>query len=149
MGRGNAGALTSENLVALCDVRHGRVEKAIVAGGTAQRARTRSRTRARSQLDDAFQKANKYTDFREMLAKQQDIDAVLVATPDHNHAVVASAAMKAGKHVYVQKPLTWSVYEARMLASSRARIRSSSRRWATRVTRATARVASSNGSRPA
>ena len=63
-----------------------------------------------------FEKATKYTDFREMLAKQKDLDAVLVATPDHNHATVASAAMRAGKHVYVQKPLTYSVYEARLLA---------------------------------
>ena len=47
-----------------------------------------------------------YKDFRVMLEKQKDIDAVLVATPDHTHAVVAMAAMQLGKHVYVQKPLT-------------------------------------------
>jgi hypothetical protein len=64
----------------------------------------------------AFNKATKYVDFREMLANQKDLDAVLVATPDHNHATVASHAMRAGKHVYVQKPLTYSVYEARLLA---------------------------------
>ena len=50
-----------------------------------------------------------------MLAKQKDIDGIVVATPDHNHAVVAKAAMDLGKHVYVQKPLTWSVHEARVL----------------------------------
>jgi len=62
-----------------------------------------------------YTKANKYVDFREMLAKQKDLDAVIIATPDHMHATVAAAAMRAKKHVYVQKPLTWSVYESRLL----------------------------------
>jgi len=57
-----------------------------------------------------------FNDYREMLAKQKDFDAVLVATPDHSHAVVSMAAMQAGKHVHCQKPLTHSVYEARQLA---------------------------------
>ena len=51
-----------------------------------------------------------------MLEKQKDIDGVIIATPDHMHAVIASAAMDAGKHVYVQKPMCWSVHEARHLA---------------------------------
>ena len=52
-----------------------------------------------------------------MLDQQKDIDAVVIATPDHMHAAIALAAMDLGKHVYVQKPLTWSVAEARQLAS--------------------------------
>jgi predicted dehydrogenase len=55
-----------------------------------------------------------------MLEKQKDIDAIIVATPDHMHAVIASNAMDAGKHVYVQKPLCWSVHEARHLAKKAA-----------------------------
>ena len=69
-------------------------------------------------LRDAYTKAAKYGDFREMLDKQKDIDAVIIATPDHLHAVIAMAAMQLGKHVYVQKPLTYSVYEARLLAKT-------------------------------
>ena len=57
-----------------------------------------------------------YFDWREMLEKEnKNIDAVTVSTPDHLHAVVASAAIKLGKHVYCQKPLTQTVYEARYL----------------------------------
>jgi predicted dehydrogenase len=51
-----------------------------------------------------------------MLEKQKDIDAVVIATPDHMHAPIATLAMDLGKHVYVQKPLCWSVEEARVLA---------------------------------
>jgi predicted dehydrogenase len=61
-----------------------------------------------------------YRDYRVMLEKQKDIDAVIIATPDHTHAVIASAAMALGKHVYVQKPMCWSVHEARHLAKQAA-----------------------------
>ncbi|HEX3603180.1 MAG TPA: Gfo/Idh/MocA family oxidoreductase [Steroidobacteraceae bacterium] len=66
-------------------------------------------------LKEQFDKAKRYTDFREMLAKEKNIDAVLIATADHMHAAAAKAAMEAGKHVYVQKPLTATVHESRML----------------------------------
>ncbi len=64
----------------------------------------------------AFPKATYYKDFREMLDKEhKHIDAVSVSGPDHNHAIHALPAMQLGKHVYVQKPLTHDVYEARVL----------------------------------
>lgn len=88
--------MSGENIVALCDVD----EK--YAGPVFNR----------------YPKAAKYRDFRRMLEKQKDIDAVVIATPDHTHAVTAMAAMQMGKHVYVQKPLTYSVYEARMLTEA-------------------------------
>ena len=68
-----------------------------------------------------YPKAKCYKDFRVMFDKHKDIDAVLVATPDHTHAVVTMAAIKAGKHVYTQKPLTHDPYEARMLAEAAAK----------------------------
>ncbi|WP_295126462.1 Gfo/Idh/MocA family oxidoreductase [uncultured Chitinophaga sp.] len=67
----------------------------------------------------AFPKAKYYKDFREMLDKEhKNIDAVTVSTPDHNHAIQALAAMQLGKHVYVQKPLTHDIYEARVLTEA-------------------------------
>ena len=73
---------------------------------------------ARSKILEKFPKAVRYKDFRVMLEKQKDIDAVIVATPDHTHAVIAMAAMQLGKHVYVQKPLTRTVSEARALTEA-------------------------------
>jgi len=71
-------------------------------------------------VDEQMPRLLRYRDYREMLEKQKDIDAVIVATPDHMHAVIASAAMDLGKHVYVQKPMCWSVHEARHLAKRAA-----------------------------
>jgi predicted dehydrogenase len=71
-------------------------------------------------VETQMSKVTRYRDYREMLEKQKDIDAVIVATPDHMHAVIASNAMDLGKHVYVQKPLCWSVHEARHLAQKAA-----------------------------
>jgi len=67
-------------------------------------------------LRDKLPRAARYDDFRQMLDRQKDIDGVVIATPDHMHATIALAAMDLGKHVYVQKPLCWSVSEARALA---------------------------------
>lgn len=65
---------------------------------------------------ERFPKAKFYHDYREMLEKEhKNIDAVSVSGPDHVHAIQALAAMQLGKHVYVQKPLTHTIYEARVL----------------------------------
>ena len=67
----------------------------------------------------SFPKAKYYKDFRQMLDKEhKHLDAVSVSTPDHTHAVAAMAAMQLGKHVYVQKPLTHDIYEARKLTEA-------------------------------
>jgi len=66
-----------------------------------------------------FPKASYYKDYREMLAKEgKNVDAVSVSIPDHGHAVAALAAMQMGKHVYVQKPMTHDIYEARILTQA-------------------------------
>ncbi|MGM9476932.1 Gfo/Idh/MocA family protein [Pedobacter sp. GSP4] len=66
-----------------------------------------------------FPKAKYYKDYRQMLDKEaKNIDGVVISTPDHNHAMQAMAAMQLGKHVYVQKPLTHDIYEARMLTQA-------------------------------
>jgi predicted dehydrogenase len=68
---------------------------------------------------DGFEKiprAKKYADFRRMLEEMdQQIDGVIISTPDHTHAVAAAMAMRMGKHVYCEKPLTHSIHEARVL----------------------------------
>ena len=61
-------------------------------------------------------KVAEYVDFREMLEKESSIDAILCSTPDHTHAYVASQAMRAGKHVYVEKPMAHNLWENRKLA---------------------------------
>ncbi len=85
------------NIVALCDVD--------------------DRSSAKTRAD--FPKATYYKDFREMLDKEKgNIDAVSVSIPDHCHAVAALMAMQMGKHVYVQKPMTHDIYEARILTEA-------------------------------
>ncbi len=65
---------------------------------------------------DDYPNAKRYWDWRKMFEEMgDDIDAVMIATSDHTHAAIAATAMKMGKHVYCQKPLTHSVYESRLL----------------------------------
>ncbi len=88
------------NIVALCDVDDARSQKS----------------------RQSFPSAKYYKDYRELLDKEsKNIDAVSVSTPDHTHAVAALAAMQLGKHVYVQKPLTHDIYEARILTEAARR----------------------------
>jgi predicted dehydrogenase len=126
--------LASQNIVALCDVDWGfagkaydgipqqvaaaekRLAEASPAPTPEQRQRAQAQIESLKQLATKAGKATRYVDYREMLEKQKDIDAVMIATPDHTHAVIATAAMSLGKHVYVQKPLAWSVEECRALA---------------------------------
>jgi Oxidoreductase family, NAD-binding Rossmann fold len=69
-----------------------------------------------------WEKATRYKDFRQMLDKQgKGIDAVTIAIPDHMHAIAALSAMQLGKHVYVEKPLTRTPWEARLLADAAAK----------------------------
>ena len=96
MGASNLRNVESENIVALCDVDDNHAAKTF----------------------KAYPKAMRYRDYRIMLEKQKDIDAVIIATPDHTHAVITIAAMNAGKHVYCQKPLTQTIYETRILTEA-------------------------------
>jgi predicted dehydrogenase len=88
--------MENQNIVALCDV-----DWAHAAG-----------------MFKKYPNAKKHKDFRKMLDDQKDIDAVVVGTPDHIHAFASMAAIKLGKHVYCEKPLTHSVWEARKLTEA-------------------------------
>ena len=90
----NASVNGRERVAALCDVDF---------SGSAKRS------------VEAFPKAAKYFDYREMLEKEKDIDAVTISTPDHVHGPAAAFAMQRGIHVYVQKPMTHNIREARIL----------------------------------
>ncbi|MCA9438574.1 MAG: Gfo/Idh/MocA family oxidoreductase, partial [Candidatus Omnitrophica bacterium] len=94
-GKGNSdiAACEGENVVALCDADWDRAAESF----------------------QRFPNARKFKDYRVMLEEMPEIDAVTVSTPDHTHAPAAYMAMKMGKHVYVQKPLTHTVAEARLL----------------------------------
>jgi len=93
-GGGNMRAMGGENVVALCDV-------------DARRAEGNFKH---------FSSAKRFDDFRKMFDQlESQIDAVVVSTPDHTHAVACMAAMKRGKHVYCEKPLTRTVHESRLL----------------------------------
>jgi len=70
---------------------------------------------AKDSPSDSYKGCNAYTDFRELLEKQKDLDAVQIITPDHTHATISIAAMKKGKHVVMHKPIANRVYEARLV----------------------------------
>ena len=108
MGANNMRQLTSQNIVAIADVDFDHVASAFVTKAGATKP-TMTALRA------AYDRATHYNDYRRMFDRQRDIDAVLIATPDHHHAVAAKMAMERGLHVYVQKPLTYTVREGRVL----------------------------------
>ncbi len=88
-------------------------------GGVAGRAPVKAMVEKRYQQDNPNFKCAEYLDFRRMFDNEKNnIDAVLIATPDHAHAVTAMAAIKNGKHVYCEKPLTHNISEARALAAA-------------------------------
>ncbi len=95
-GHGDINNMNTENIVALCDV-----DWSYAAGTFKQ-----------------YPNAKRYKDYRKMFDEQKDIDAVVVATPDHHHFFASMYAIKNGKHVYCEKPLTHSVWEARELAKA-------------------------------
>ena len=95
-GRADLEELKNQNVVALCDVDWDYA----------------------APVFNKYPAAKRYKDFREMLDKEKSIDAVVVATPDHIHAVASMTAIKHGKHVYCEKPLTRTVTEARRLAEA-------------------------------
>lgn len=99
MGAVNLKACAGENIAALCDVDRDYAAKTFAL----------------------YPEAATYRDYRVMLEKRKDLDAVIIATPDHTHAAIALAAMAAGKHVYCQKPLTHTVGEARAVAEAARR----------------------------
>ncbi|MBL8556509.1 MAG: Gfo/Idh/MocA family oxidoreductase [Phenylobacterium sp.] len=107
-GAANMAKLTGENIVAACDVDFDRVARGMLDNHFEPNP-------LRTVLKAAYAKANRYTDYRRMFDAQKDIDAVVIATPDHHHAVAARMAMERGLHVYVQKPLTYTVEEGRKL----------------------------------
>src|SRR5436309_10501619 len=93
--------LNSENIVALCDV-----DENNAAGAFAK-----------------YPNAKRYRDFRKMLDEEKSLDAVVVSTPDHLHAIAAITAMRHGKHVYCEKPLAHSIYEVRKMREVAAQMR--------------------------
>ncbi len=95
-GKQNLKNIKGQNIVALCDVDWDYAEDVF----------------------KTYPKASRWKDFREMMEKQKDIEAVLIATPDHSHAIQAMISMQLGKHVYCQKPLTHSVWESRQLTEA-------------------------------
>lgn len=108
MGAQNMAKLTSQNIVALADVDFDHVAKSFVDNKGVARPEMQP-------LKAAYDRAARFADYRRMFDARKDIDAVVIATPDHHHAIAAKQAMERGLHVYVQKPLTYTVREGRTL----------------------------------
>lgn len=113
IGAGGKGAddmakLTGQNIVAICDVDYDHVARGMLDSHFEMQP-------TRVALKAAYDKAQRFSDYRKMFDQRKDIDAVLIATPDQHHAVAARMAMERGMHVYVQKPLTYTVEEGRKL----------------------------------
>ena len=104
-GYSDIAGVATENIVALCDV-----DDVLMADSL--------KWTKKDNLPhyEMLERAPKYRDFRKMLDIEKSIDAVTVSTPDHTHAIIALTAMRMGKHAFVQKPLTCTVQEARLLA---------------------------------
>lgn len=98
-GGGNLQSVSSEHIAALCDVNEGNMRRAA----------------------EAHQQARKDTDFRRIFDRANEFDAVVVSTCEHTHAFATLPALQLGKHVYCEKPLTHSVYEARVIREAAAR----------------------------
>jgi predicted dehydrogenase len=97
MGASNINQCSTENIVALCDVDYKYAER----------------------IYRQFENARKYKDYRVMLDKEdKNIDAVIIATPDHTHAVIAMECIRRGKHIYLQKPLAHSIHEVHALTKA-------------------------------
>mgnify|MGYP002818744345 CR=1 FL=1 len=101
------GASQGHNLVAFCDVM---TEVSSRKGGYVEATRQ-------------WPKARRYQDWRKLLDESRDIDAITVSTPDHMHAAPTLAAMRLGKHVFTQKPLTHTIHESRTLMLEARRLR--------------------------
>jgi predicted dehydrogenase len=108
-------------VIAVCDVNEVSDYSEFYFGGTAGRQPARQIAEqfyAKQQPSGTYKGVDTYVDFRQMLEERKDIDAVLVATPDHVHAAASMAAMKKGMHVYCEKPLTNTVYESRKMGEA-------------------------------
>lgn len=97
-GAGNAASVASENIVAICDVNGKNLDAAAAR----------------------YPKAQKFTDFRKVFDHANDFDAVVVSTCEHTHAFATMLALKHGKHVYCEKPLTHNIWEARQIREAAA-----------------------------
>ena len=120
MGASNAAALVARadvRIASLADPDMGRVTEAVERRLSSDDADARRAGRA---LGAAYERAAPYADYREMLERGGGLDGVVVATPDHVHAHAALMAMARGKHVYCQKPLTYTVDESRRLGAAAA-----------------------------